>query len=181
MSHEPPSGLTASASTILYWERRFLNGFGKLRHTNTLHRYNKPRSRQMPKGRPPDFPSHSPLDHPPKSIILPAPTLRRKLHSAPRLTTWFPTTMKENIHPKTTETTITCTCGAVYNTISTVPNLRIGICSACHPYFTGEQRFIDTAGRVDKFAQRYGSVRARRTAPKLEAAAPAAAEAPAEA
>jgi large subunit ribosomal protein L31 len=56
-----------------------------------------------------------------------------------------------------------------------VPNLRIGICSACHPYFTGEQRFIDTAGRVDKFAQRYGSIRARRTAPKLEAAAPAAA------
>ncbi len=93
-----------------------------------------------------------------------------------------PTTMKENIHPKTSETTITCTCGAVYNTISTVPNLRIGICSACHPYFTGEQRFIDTAGRVDKFAQRYGSTRARRTAPKLEAAAPApAAEAPAEA
>ena len=90
--------------------------------------------------------------------------------------------MKENIHPKTTETTITCTCGAVYNTISTVPNLRIGICSACHPYFTGEQRFIDTAGRVDKFAQRYGSTRARRTAPKLEAAAPAAAaEVPAEA
>jgi large subunit ribosomal protein L31 len=87
--------------------------------------------------------------------------------------------MKADIHPKTSETTITCTCGAVYNTISTVPNLRIGICSACHPYFTGEQRFIDTAGRVDKFAQRYGSVRARRTAPKLGAAeaAPAAAEA----
>ena len=93
-----------------------------------------------------------------------------------------PTTMKENIHPKTAETTITCTCGAVYNTISTVPNLRIGICSACHPYFTGEQRFIDTAGRVDKFAQRYGSTRASRTAPKLEAAAPApAAEVAAEA
>ena len=124
---------------------------------------------------PPAFPLHSPLDHPPKSTNLPIPTPRRKLHSAPRRTTWFPTLMKENIHPKTTETTITCTCGAVYNTISTVPNLRIGICSACHPYFTGEQRFIDTAGRVDKFAQRYGSVRARRTAPKLEAAAPAAA------
>ncbi len=75
------------------------------------------------------------------------------------------------------QTSVTCTCGAVYNTISTVPNLRIGICSACHPYFTGEQRFIDTAGRVDKFAQRYGSTRARRTAPKLEAAAPAAAPA----
>ena len=85
--------------------------------------------------------------------------------------------MKENIHPKAAETTITCTCGTVYHTISTVQNLRIGICSACHPYFTGEQRFIDTAGRVDKFAQRYGSTRARRTAPKLETTAPAAAEA----
>lgn len=88
--------------------------------------------------------------------------------------------MKENIHPKTTETTITCTCGTVYHTVSTVENLRIGICSACHPYYTGESRFIDTAGRVDKFAQRYGSVRARRTAPKVAAAAeaaPAAAEA----
>ena len=83
--------------------------------------------------------------------------------------------MKENLHPKTYATTITCTCGAVYDTISTVENLRIGICSACHPFFTGEQRFIDTAGRVDKFAQRYGSTRTRRTAPKLsDAAAPAA-------
>lgn len=85
--------------------------------------------------------------------------------------------MKENTHPKTYATTITCTCGTVYDTISTVENLRIGICSACHPFFTGEQRFIDTAGRVDKFAQRYGSTRARRTAPKLSdagAAAPAA-------
>ncbi len=88
--------------------------------------------------------------------------------------------MKAEGHPKSTETTITCTCGAVYNTMSTVPNLRIGICAACHPYFTGEQRFIDTAGRVDKFAQRYGSIRARRTTPKLETAA-AAEAAPAEA
>jgi len=74
--------------------------------------------------------------------------------------------MQAEIHPKTFETTITCTCGAVYQTISTVQNLRVGICAACHPVFTGEQRFIDTAGRVDKFAQRYGSTRARRTAPK---------------
>lgn len=81
--------------------------------------------------------------------------------------------MQAEIHPKTFETTITCTCGAVYNTISTVQNLRIGICAACHPFFTGEQRFIDTAGRVDKFAQRYGSTRARRTAPKPTAEASA--------
>jgi large subunit ribosomal protein L31 len=70
--------------------------------------------------------------------------------------------MKEGIHPATHETTITCTCGAVYKTQSTVKNLKIGICAACHPFFTGEQRFIDTAGRVDKFAQRYGSTSATR-------------------
>ena len=79
--------------------------------------------------------------------------------------------MKEGIHPETFDTTITCTCGAVYNTRSTVKNLRIGICAGCHPFFTGEQRFVDTAGRVDKFAQRYGSTSAaRRGKPKAEKA-----------
>lgn len=74
--------------------------------------------------------------------------------------------MKADIHPKTYETTITCTCGTVYNTLSTVQNIKIGICAACHPFFTGEQRFIDTAGRIDKFTQRYGTARTRRVAPK---------------
>jgi large subunit ribosomal protein L31 len=77
--------------------------------------------------------------------------------------------MKTGIHPESHDTTITCTCGAVYHTKSTVKNIRIGICAACHPFFTGEQRFIDTAGRVDKFSQRYGSTNAtRRAAPKRE-------------
>jgi large subunit ribosomal protein L31 len=77
--------------------------------------------------------------------------------------------MKEKIHPESHDTTITCTCGAVYNTRSTVKNIRIGICAACHPFYTGEQRFIDTAGRVDKFAQRYGSTSSvRRGKPKVE-------------
>ncbi len=89
--------------------------------------------------------------------------------------------MKEGIHPTINETTITCTCGAVYDVLSTVKNIKVGICAACHPFFTGEQRFIDTAGRVDKFAQRYGSVRARRVAPKAGAAAEAPAEVAAEA
>lgn len=62
--------------------------------------------------------------------------------------------MKAEIHPKTFETTITCTCGAVYNTISTVQNLRVGICSACHPFFTGKQKLIDTEGRVDRFQKK---------------------------
>ena len=80
--------------------------------------------------------------------------------------------MKDGIHPETYETTITCTCGKVYNTRSTVKNLRIGICAACHPFFTGEQRFVDTAGRVDKFSQRYGgTTAARRGKLKLSATA----------
>jgi large subunit ribosomal protein L31 len=81
--------------------------------------------------------------------------------------------MRKDIHPEIHETTITCTCGHVYHTQSTVKNLRIGICAACHPYFTGEQRFVDTAGRVDKFAKRYGSTSttARRGKPKTGVAA----------
>jgi large subunit ribosomal protein L31 len=78
--------------------------------------------------------------------------------------------MKADIHPKTFETTITCTCGAIYNTLSTSQNIKVGICAACHPFFTGEQRFIDTAGRIDKFTQRYGGTTARRVAPKVSAA-----------
>ena len=74
--------------------------------------------------------------------------------------------MKAEIHPEYKETVIQCTCGAIYQTRSTVPDLRIGICGACHPFFTGEQRFVDTAGRVDKFAQRYGSSQAKRRAEK---------------
>jgi large subunit ribosomal protein L31 len=75
--------------------------------------------------------------------------------------------MKQEIHPQYSHTTITCTCGAVYHTRSTMENLRIGICAACHPFFTGEQRLIDTAGRVDKFKQRYGGRSERRIKPKL--------------
>ena len=81
--------------------------------------------------------------------------------------------MKEGIHPETFETTITCTCGHVYHTRSTVKNLRIGICAACHPFYTGEQRLVDTAGRVDKFAKRYGATApaVRRAKPKVGVAA----------
>ncbi|GAB4247816.1 MAG: 50S ribosomal protein L31 [Candidatus Methylacidiphilales bacterium] len=63
--------------------------------------------------------------------------------------------MKLEIHPEYVETTITCACGAVYHTRSTRSNIRIGICAACHPFFTGQQRFVDTAGRVDKFNKRF--------------------------
>ena len=70
--------------------------------------------------------------------------------------------MKADLHPEYQITTITCTCGTVLETRSTVQSLRVGICSDCHPFFTGEQRFVDTAGRVEKFAKRYGSTQARR-------------------
>ena len=64
--------------------------------------------------------------------------------------------MKADLHPEYKETVIQCTCGNVIQTRSTKDQMHIGICSACHPFFTGEQRFVDTAGRVDKFAKRYG-------------------------
>ena len=70
--------------------------------------------------------------------------------------------MKADIHPEYLETDIVCACGAVYHTRSTRQDIKIGICAACHPFFTGEQKFVDTAGRVEKFARRYGSTKAAR-------------------
>ena len=86
--------------------------------------------------------------------------------------------MKAGKHPEYHQTTIICACGAVYQTRSTRDNLKIGICASCHPFFTGEQKFIDTAGRVEKFARRYGSIHATRAqAPSTALAAAAAAAA----
>lgn len=64
--------------------------------------------------------------------------------------------MKKDIHPKYTETTITCACGNVLHTLSTKENLRVEICSKCHPFFTGKQKLVDTAGRVERFQRKYG-------------------------
>ena len=64
--------------------------------------------------------------------------------------------MKEKIHPKYFDTTITCICGNVIHTRSTKQNIRVEICSNCHPFFTGKQKLIDTGGRVDRFKKRYG-------------------------
>ncbi|MHC1695159.1 MAG: 50S ribosomal protein L31 [Eubacteriales bacterium] len=63
--------------------------------------------------------------------------------------------MKEGLHPKYIETEIKCACGEVIPTKSTKANLRVEICSKCHPFFTGKQKFIDAGGRVDKFKKRY--------------------------
>lgn len=65
------------------------------------------------------------------------------------------TGMKEGLHPKYEETTITCACGNVINTCSTKKNIRVEICSKCHPYFTGKQKLVDTGGRVDRFKKRF--------------------------
>lgn len=63
--------------------------------------------------------------------------------------------MKEGIHPKYVDTTITCACGEVIHTRSTRENIRVEICSKCHPFFTGKQKLVDTGGRVDRFKKRY--------------------------
>lgn len=63
--------------------------------------------------------------------------------------------MKEKIHPEYKEATIICACGEVIHSRSTKPNIRVDICSKCHPFFTGKQKFIDSAGRVEKFMKKY--------------------------
>ncbi len=63
--------------------------------------------------------------------------------------------MKAGIHPEYVETTITCACGEVIHTRSTRPNVHVEICSKCHPYFTGKQKIVDTAGRVERFQRKY--------------------------
>ncbi len=64
--------------------------------------------------------------------------------------------MKKGIHPEYYETTITCACGAQFKTRATVKDLKVDICSKCHPFFTGQQKYVDTAGRVERFKRRYG-------------------------
>ncbi|NQU74287.1 MAG: 50S ribosomal protein L31 [Candidatus Omnitrophica bacterium] len=63
--------------------------------------------------------------------------------------------MKAKIHPEYKEATITCACGEVIHTRSTKQNIKIEICSKCHPFFTGKQKLMDTAGRVEKFKKKY--------------------------
>ncbi|MGB6838510.1 MAG: 50S ribosomal protein L31 [Dehalococcoidia bacterium] len=64
--------------------------------------------------------------------------------------------MKAKIHPEYVETTVHCACGNTFQTRSTKKDIRIEVCSRCHPFFTGEQRIVDTAGRVERFKRRYG-------------------------
>lgn len=63
--------------------------------------------------------------------------------------------MKQGIHPKYEATVVRCACGAEFKTASTKQNMRVDICSNCHPFFTGKQKLVDTGGRVDRFKKRY--------------------------
>jgi large subunit ribosomal protein L31 len=75
--------------------------------------------------------------------------------------------MKPGIHPEYVDITVTCACGETFQTRSTKKgDLHVEICSACHPFFTGKQKLVDTAGRVDRFNKRYG----KKTAPESAAA-----------
>jgi large subunit ribosomal protein L31 len=86
--------------------------------------------------------------------------------------------MKTEIHPDYREATIRCVCGNTWTTRSTVGDIQVDICSACHPFFTGKQKLVDTAGRVERFRRRYAKIEAQK---KAEAEAAKAAEAEAEA
>ncbi len=68
--------------------------------------------------------------------------------------------MRDKIHPKYVDAEIRCACGNVIKTRSTKPVILIGICNVCHPFYTGTQKFVDTAGRVDKFQQRLAKTQA---------------------
>ncbi len=63
--------------------------------------------------------------------------------------------MKKDIHPEYVDTTVTCACGEVIQTKSTKENIRIEICSKCHPFYTGKQKLVDSAGRVERFRRKY--------------------------
>ena len=64
--------------------------------------------------------------------------------------------MQQGIHPNYVEATVKCACGETFKTRSTKEELRVDICSKCHPFFTGKQKFVDAGGRVDKFNKRIG-------------------------
>lgn len=63
--------------------------------------------------------------------------------------------MREGIHPNYAPTTVSCACGNVIDTASTKKEIRVEICSKCHPFFTGKQKLVDTGGRVDRFKKRF--------------------------
>lgn len=67
--------------------------------------------------------------------------------------------MKKGIHPEYVESRVVCACGNTFVTRSTKKEIRVEICSQCHPFFTGKQKLVDTAGRVEKFRKKYGDAK----------------------
>jgi large subunit ribosomal protein L31 len=95
---------------------------------------------------------------PGEEVICP---LQNSLLSSRRRLVCFPANfMKTDIHPKYVDAEIRCACGNVIKTRSTKQTIIVGICNACHPFYTGQQKFVDTAGRVDKFQQRAAKTQA---------------------
>ena len=66
--------------------------------------------------------------------------------------------MKQGIHPDYKDAKITCSCGSVLETRTTSGDLKIEVCAECHPFYTGKQKFVDTAGRIDKFNKKYATI-----------------------
>ena len=99
--------------------------------------------------------------------------------------------MKQGIHPQYVECTVTCSCGNTFKTHATVSEMKVELCNECHPFYTGQQKFVDTGGRVQRFADKFGGAAAAQLkkaeeakaakAAKAAEAAKQAAEAPAEA
>jgi large subunit ribosomal protein L31 len=88
--------------------------------------------------------------------------------------------MRKTIHPEYVECSVRCSCGNTFTTRATKPSLRIELCNECHPFYTGQQKFVDTGGRVQRFSNKYGSASeavAEREAARRDAKAKAAAEA----
>jgi len=74
--------------------------------------------------------------------------------------------MKKGIHPEYKESTVMCACGNTFKTRSTAGDIQVEICSNCHPFYTGKQKYVDTAGRVEKFQKKYGADYFRKPAGK---------------
>jgi large subunit ribosomal protein L31 len=88
--------------------------------------------------------------------------------------------MKPNLHPRYLTCTVRCACGNTFTTRSTATKIGVDICSACHPFFTGKQKFVDAAGRVERFSKKFGGTYSfQKTAAPKPAAAVATAAAPA--
>lgn len=85
--------------------------------------------------------------------------------------------MKQGIHPNYVECTVRCTCGNTFKTRSTKPELVIDLCDKCHPFYTGQQKFVDTGGRVQRFADKFGGAAAAQLKKAEEAKAAKAAKA----